>query len=68
MKPIPFAGANAVLVAPDCDDLPVMRTGVEIVSTWAMDQADVARLLNGGHVRLSVMATETSPPVRVWVE
>ena len=68
MKPIPFVGANARLIAPDCDDLPVMRTGTQIVSTWELEPGEVAKLLNGGKIRLSVMATETQPPVALWVE
>jgi hypothetical protein len=39
MKAIPFPGANTMLVAPDCDDIPAMRTGTHIVSTWEMSAA-----------------------------
>ena len=68
MKPVPFVGCNVVLVAPGCEDLPALKTDTQIVTTWQMSQDDVAKLLNGGHVRLAILTSGTQPPVALWVE
>lgn len=68
MKPIPFEGVNCTLIAPGCDDLPVMRTGEAIISTWELSPDEVAKLYRGGKIRLAIMRRDTQPPVALWVE
>ena len=70
MKAINFSEANAQLLAgsiPDCDDLPVCKTGTEIISKWRMSWRERLSALFFGVAFVSVLARKTSPPIVSWV-
>lgn len=67
--PIPFPGANLLLVGPEGDErivpLPVRREHGRIVSCWQLSAKDLRRIAETGEVWLLVKSGETAPPVLV---
>ena len=71
MKAINFFGANSKLLAgdiPDCDDLPVCKTGTEIISKWRMSWRERMSALFFGVAFVSVLTRGASPPIVAWVK
>lgn len=71
MTPVDFVGTNANLKAPPgtadwCDDLPVQRHGGGCTSMWMPNAEELARLVAGQPVQLTIQG-ETHPPVFVTV-
>jgi hypothetical protein len=77
MKCVPFEGQTAVLGAPPnwdqakhgpCDGLPVKIENGSFVSTWEFTAGEIAKLYNGGKIKLKVYSNDGHPPVAIWVE
>ena len=67
MKPIKFDEQNGSLTAPidfsGCDDLPVCKTGLDIVSCWKMSLRERIAGLFFGKVWICIRAGKTHPPI-----
>ena len=72
MKPVGFEGALTVMRAPPnmsqeaCCDMPVAADGVQVISCWRLDEADMAEIQRTGVVWLAVLGA-TTPPVKLTV-
>lgn len=67
MKPVNFEDANCVFTAPNCGDLPALKTENHIVSCWEMTEKEKAEFLKTGKIYLSVMGN-IQPPVSLYVD
>jgi hypothetical protein len=74
MRPTTFPQANGTLgggpaerygTADDVVDLPVHRTGAEIISCWRLSWRERLAVLLSGRVWLRVLAARTHAPVAV---
>ena len=74
MKPIKFDEQNSSLLKPgnwaseDCGQLPVCKTGLDIVSCWKMSWRERIAGLFFGKVWISIRAGRTHPPISVSCE
>lgn len=72
MKPVKFKEHNRVLTAPkgkeeEVGELPIWTNGVQCVSCWELDDAEVAEIVKNKSVWLGVMTGQTQPPVWLGV-
>ncbi len=74
MKPIKFDKQNSTLLPPKsmssegCSNLPVYKTGLDIVSCWKMSWRERIAGLIFGKVWISIRAGRTHPPIYVSCE
>lgn len=75
MTPEPFTGVNTMMKAPEnwneaqlgpCHDMPVFIGNGIVLSTWRPSEEEIALLVGGGSVLLTVAGTNM-PPVQVEV-
>lgn len=67
MNPVNFEDANVVFTAPDCGDLPALKTHTHIVSCWEMTKKEKKEFLKTGKIYLAIKG-ENVPPVGLYVD
>ena len=63
-EPIHFEQENVNFVAPGCGDLPTFADGQQIISCWALSQAELAEVLKSGRIFVRIVGTG-QPPMSV---
>ena len=67
MNPVNFEDANCIFKAPECKELPALKTEKHIVSCWEMTEREKEEFLKTGKIYLSVMGN-MQPPVSLYVD
>lgn len=71
MRAVNFSWANSTLLAgdmPDCEDLPVHKTGEIIISKWKLSWRERTSALFYGTAWIFVRAKSTAPPIAAQIE
>lgn len=68
MTPITFKGVNALLSAPDCEDLPCHTDGLVFTTLWELSDDELEEVLMSRKIVLKVVSRNNSqPPVNLSV-
>lgn len=73
-RPVEWNGANAGLGAPkgmdalSCSSLPVFKNGINCVSCWKLDEAEIAEIIKTKCIFVSLWSGKTQPPIYVGTE
>ena len=63
MRAINFIGANATLVAPNCNDLPCHTDGVVCTTAWKLSDDELESILMSRVIVMKMVTGTSQPPV-----